>query len=33
MLKRHADILDLGLPYLIAEWEGKIAGYAYAQGA
>lgn len=30
MAERHAVIVDLGLPYLIAELDGKPAGYAYA---
>ena len=30
MLARRAQVLDLGLPYLVAELDGKIAGYAYA---
>lgn len=27
---RHASVLSHGLPYLVAEVEGKIAGYCYA---
>ncbi|HUI53552.1 MAG TPA: GNAT family N-acetyltransferase [Bryobacteraceae bacterium] len=30
MTTRRAAILALGLPYLAAEWEGRVAGYAYA---
>ncbi len=30
MRQRWAAILDLGLPYLVAEWEGAVIGYAYA---
>ena len=30
MLRRHAAVLELGLPYLAAEANGRIAGYAYA---
>jgi L-amino acid N-acyltransferase YncA len=30
MLARYADILKLGLPYLVAEVESGIAAYAYA---
>ncbi len=30
MLRRHAAVLELGLPYLAAEINGRIAGYAYA---
>ena len=30
MLRRRAAILELGLPYLVAEIDGEIAGYAYA---
>jgi phosphinothricin acetyltransferase len=30
ILRRRAAILELGLPYLTAEIEGQIAGYAYA---
>ncbi|MFN4088866.1 MAG: GNAT family N-acetyltransferase [Alphaproteobacteria bacterium] len=30
MLRRRADILGRGLPYLVAELDGAIAGYAYA---
>jgi L-amino acid N-acyltransferase YncA len=30
MRQRWAAILDLGLPYLVAEWEGALIGYAYA---
>lgn len=30
MGKRRAAVLDLGLPYLVAEKDGKILGYAYA---
>lgn len=32
MLLRRAGVLKLGLPYLVAEAEGRIAGYAYATG-
>lgn len=27
---RRNDVLEFGLPYLVAEWNGEIAGYAYA---
>lgn len=30
ILQRRAAILELGLPYLVAEIDGEIAGYAYA---
>jgi len=30
MAKRRAGILELGLPYLAAENEGRVVGYAYA---
>jgi L-amino acid N-acyltransferase YncA len=30
MAKRRSDILSLGLPYLVAERDGVILGYAYA---
>src|SRR5664279_1291097 len=30
MAKRRFDIETLGLPYLVAELAGKVAGYAYA---
>jgi L-amino acid N-acyltransferase YncA len=30
MLRRRAAILELGLPYLVAEIDGEVAGYAYA---
>jgi L-amino acid N-acyltransferase YncA/putative methionine-R-sulfoxide reductase with GAF domain len=30
MNKRRLEILDHGLPYLVAELEGAVAGYAYA---
>ncbi|WP_114209676.1 GNAT family N-acetyltransferase [Acidisarcina polymorpha] len=30
MLRRRAAVLDLGLPYIVAEIGGEIAGYAYA---
>ena len=30
MTRRHAAVLALGLPYLVAELGGRIAGYAYA---
>ena len=30
MAKRHSDIVTLGLPYLVAEQHGAVAGYAYA---
>ena len=29
MLRRMAGIIELGLPYLVAEIDGEIAGYAY----
>ena len=30
MARRREHVLALGLPYLVAELEGRIAGYAYA---
>jgi phosphinothricin acetyltransferase len=30
MRARHAAIAAVGLPYLVAEMDGKLAGYAYA---
>ncbi len=30
MKKRRAAVLDLGLPHLVAERDGRILGYAYA---
>lgn len=30
MCARRAAVLELGLPYLVAEMEGKIVGYSYA---
>lgn len=30
MARRRAGVLALGLPYLVAEIDGRIAGYAYA---
>lgn len=30
MAARHAHVVDCGLPYLVAEIDGRIAGYAYA---
>lgn len=30
MLARRAAVLALGLPYLVAELDGKVAGYGYA---
>ena len=30
MRMRHARIVQTGLPYLVAETDGRIAGYAYA---
>ena len=30
MRRRRAHVLALGLPYLVAEIDGRIAGYAYA---
>jgi phosphinothricin acetyltransferase len=30
MARRRADILGRGLPYLVAECDGRLAGYAYA---
>lgn len=29
MARRHAAVLELGLPYLVAELDGRVAGYAY----
>src|SRR5258705_3966812 len=28
--RRYAEIRELGLPYFVAELQGKVAGYAYA---
>ena len=30
MARRHAHVVSLGLPYLVAEIDARIAGYAYA---
>ena len=30
MARRHAQVVSLGLPYLVAETDGRVAGYAYA---
>jgi len=30
MLTRHAAVLSLGLPYLVAEADSKVVGYSYA---
>jgi len=30
MKRRRAAVLDLGLPHLVAEREGRVLGYAYA---
>ncbi len=30
LARRRADVLGRGLPYLAAEWEGKVVGYSYA---
>jgi phosphinothricin acetyltransferase len=30
MQRRHADVLARGLPYLVAEIGGQVAGYSYA---
>ncbi len=30
MLRRASDVLDRGLPYLVAEFRGGVAGFAYA---
>jgi L-amino acid N-acyltransferase YncA len=30
MLRRYRSVLELGLPYLVAELAGEVAGYAYA---
>lgn len=30
MARRRAHVLALGLPYLVAEMDGRLAGYAYA---
>ncbi len=32
MLRRMRGVLDAGYPYLVAERDGRIAGYAYASG-
>lgn len=29
MLARHADVISRGLPYLVAEHAGRVAGFAY----
>lgn len=28
--RRRSEVLGRGLPYLVAEWEGRVVGYAYA---
>jgi L-amino acid N-acyltransferase YncA len=30
MARRHTAVVELGLPYLVAELDGRVAGYAYA---
>jgi L-amino acid N-acyltransferase YncA len=30
MERRRADVLGRGLPYLVAEWQGRVVGYSYA---
>jgi L-amino acid N-acyltransferase YncA len=30
MLRRRADVLGRGLPYLVAEVDGRVGGYSYA---
>ena len=30
LARRRADVLDRGLPYLVAELDGNVVGYAYA---
>ncbi len=30
MTQRRADVISRGFPYLVAEFEGKVVGYAYA---
>src|SRR6188768_1709770 len=30
MLRRRADVLARGFPYLVAEIDGQVAGYSYA---
>jgi phosphinothricin acetyltransferase len=30
MMRRHANILALGMPWIVAEARGKVVGYAYA---
>jgi phosphinothricin acetyltransferase len=30
MARRHADVLSRGLPWLVAERDGRVIGYAYA---
>lgn len=32
MAARHANVLALGLPYLVAERDGQVVAYAYATG-
>jgi L-amino acid N-acyltransferase YncA len=29
MLRRRADVLSRGMPYLVAELDGRVAGYSY----
>lgn len=30
LARRRADVLERGFPYLVAEMDGRVAGYAYA---
>ena len=30
MIRRHANILALGMPWIVAEVDGQVVGYAYA---
>lgn len=30
MLARYRRVLERGLPYLVAEWDGEVLGYTYA---
>lgn len=30
MIRRHADIQALGMPWIVAEADGRVVGYAYA---
>lgn len=30
LLRRHATVLGYGLPWIVAEFDGRVAGYSYA---